>query len=213
MIVFINVACGAGSMSPPKPDFPNSVNVAATAQHAVAAPMSCPNCCFAGVAPTRKPVLRSCEMSPDLLAAMATIVPTVKTATCDFISVQPAARKQSGGAQERHQRDAEVGCEETPTMPTIRAVTVTKSIPKRAMPNIETNRGMKPRSAASRPGTSTAASAYGGNRQDDEYARQVAIGAGANVFITLRVMFVTTRSMMFDIPRSVMNTSHPASDR
>ena len=50
------------------------MTVAATAQQAQAAPMSWPSCWRAGVAPTRKPVLRSWEMSPALEAATATMV-------------------------------------------------------------------------------------------------------------------------------------------
>ena len=54
MTVFISVACGAGSSREPNVyALPSRSTVAATAQQAKAAPMSWPNCCRAGVAPTR----------------------------------------------------------------------------------------------------------------------------------------------------------------
>src|SRR5437870_5238797 len=40
-------------------------------------PMMRPICCFTGVAPTRYPVFRSCEVAPALAAAMHTIAPTI----------------------------------------------------------------------------------------------------------------------------------------
>jgi hypothetical protein len=52
--VFINVACGAGNSGEPNWNaLPRRRTVAATAQQANAAPTNCPNCCLAGVAPTR----------------------------------------------------------------------------------------------------------------------------------------------------------------
>jgi hypothetical protein len=54
MIVFIRVACGAGiSFEPNVYAPPKSITVPATAQQANAAPISCPSCWRAGVAPTR----------------------------------------------------------------------------------------------------------------------------------------------------------------
>ena len=44
-----------------------------------ATPMSSPICCARGVAPTRKPVLRSCVVAPPFAAAMATMPPTHST--------------------------------------------------------------------------------------------------------------------------------------
>ena len=45
MIVFISVACGAGiSFEPNSYALPSSITVAATAQHAKAAPISWPSC-------------------------------------------------------------------------------------------------------------------------------------------------------------------------
>src|SRR5258707_6624131 len=79
--VFISVACGAGSSGDPKVKArPSRSTVPAMAQQAQAAPRNWPNCCFAGVAPTRKPVFKSCEMSPAFEAAMQTTVPTVRMA-------------------------------------------------------------------------------------------------------------------------------------
>ena len=80
--------------------------VAATAQHANAAPINWPSCCRAGVAPTSQPVFRSCEMSPALDAATATIVPTVSTAARASGVTQPAAANTRRRAEQRHERDA-----------------------------------------------------------------------------------------------------------
>src|SRR5258708_39091230 len=49
----------------------NPITAAATAT-----PMSRPICWYFGVAPTRYPVLRSCEVAPALAAAMHTMPPT-----------------------------------------------------------------------------------------------------------------------------------------
>ena len=46
----------------------------------VSTPTSSPICCRLGVAPSKKPVLRSCEVSPAMDAAMATTHPTVSAA-------------------------------------------------------------------------------------------------------------------------------------
>ena len=42
----------------------------------VITPIIRPICWWRGVAPTRKPVLRSCEVAPALAAAMQTMAPT-----------------------------------------------------------------------------------------------------------------------------------------
>ena len=140
-MVFIKVACGAGSSREPKVyALPRSKTVAATAQHAKAAPMSWPSCCRRGVAPTSQPVLRSCEMSPAFEAAMATTVPTVSTAARSARLVQPDAANTVAVPSKVTRAMPEVGCEVTPTMPTMRAATATKSRPKRPTPAAQTMR-------------------------------------------------------------------------
>src|SRR6185295_283263 len=101
--VFISVACGAGSCSEPNVNaWPRMSTVPAIAQQAHAAPITWPSCWRAGVAPTRKPVFRSCAMSPALLAAIATIVPTVSTPA----RVDPARGPEDRGRPEqRDERD------------------------------------------------------------------------------------------------------------
>ena len=156
MIVFISVAWGAGISFVPKPYVPSSRTVAATAQHAKAAPMSWPSCWRAGVAPTSQPVFRSCEMSPALDAAIATMVPTVRTAARAPVSVQPAAAKTEATPSSVTSVMPDVGCDETPTIPTMRAATATKRTPKTPTPAAQTARGSGPMPPAKTPGTRAA---------------------------------------------------------
>src|SRR6185503_15164200 len=119
---------------------PSSSTVPAMAQHANAAPMNCPNCCLAGVAPTRYPVFRSCEMSPAFEAAMQTTVPTVRIAARAEGSVQPQATKTIETPRSVTSVIADVGFDETPMSPTKRDDTTTKQTPKIATPNAATSR-------------------------------------------------------------------------
>ena len=156
-MVFISMAWGAGISLLPKPKaWPIRITVAATAQQATDAPMSWPNCCLAGVAPTRNPVFRSWEMSPALEAAMATMVPTVSTAARAPPSTHPAAAKMEATPSSVTRVMPEVGWEETPTMPTMRAATATKSTPKTPTPAAQTMRGTRPMFPAKIPGTKAA---------------------------------------------------------
>src|SRR5712691_4162438 len=92
-------------------------------------------------------------MSPALDAATATMVPTVSTAARADGSVQPAAANTEATPSSVTSVMPEVGCEETPTIPTMRAATVTKRIPKRATPAAQTARGRGPIPPAKIPGT------------------------------------------------------------
>ena len=77
--VAISVAWGAGYLSEPMrwaSPWSRIRTVSPTTIEAVTTPMSSPICWARGVAPTRKPVLRSCEVAPALAAAMQTIAPT-----------------------------------------------------------------------------------------------------------------------------------------
>src|SRR5437763_6844742 len=127
MTVFINVACGAGSSGDPNVKaWPRRSTVPAMAQQAHAAPRNCPNYCFAGVAPTRKPVFRSCEMSPAFDAAIQTTVPPGRIAQRADGSVQPHSTKTMEAPSSVTSVIAEVGFEETPISPTMRDDTTTK---------------------------------------------------------------------------------------
>ena len=77
MIVAINVAWGAGSDVDPivMTECRASVVIPMT-NDAVRTPMMRPTCCRTGVAPTRNPVFRSCEVAPAMAAAMQTTAPT-----------------------------------------------------------------------------------------------------------------------------------------
>ena len=44
-------------------------------------PISKPICCQYGVAPTRKPVFKSCEVAPAMAAAMQTTPPIINAST------------------------------------------------------------------------------------------------------------------------------------
>src|SRR3954462_9441473 len=126
MTVFISVACGAGNSGEPNLNAePRSSTVPAIAQHANAAPMNCPNCWRAGVAPTRNPVFRSCEMSPAFDAAMQTTVPTVRIAARADGSVQPHKTKITATPRSVTSVIADVGLEDTPMRPTMRDDTTT----------------------------------------------------------------------------------------
>src|SRR3954469_5561874 len=154
--VFINVACGAGNAGEPNVNaLPRRSTVAATAQHANAAPMNCPNCWRAGVAPTRYPVFRSCEMSPAFDAAMQTTVPTVRIAARADGSRQPRRTKTTDTPRSVTSVMAEVGFDETPIRPTMRDDTTTKQTPKTATPMAATRRGTNAMLPANNPGTAT----------------------------------------------------------
>src|SRR5262245_38650662 len=95
-------------------------------------------------------------MSPALDAAMATMVPTVSTAARAPGSVQPAAAKTDATPSSVTSVMPEVGCDDTPTMPTMRAATVTNSTPKTPTPAAQTARGRGAMSPANTPGTNPA---------------------------------------------------------
>src|SRR5438067_8562947 len=129
--VFMSVACGAGSSGEPNVNaLPSSRTVPAIAQHANAAPMNWPSCWRAGVAPTRNPVFKSCEMSPAFDAAMQTTVPTVRIAARADGSVQPHNTKATDAPRSVTSVIADGGLDETPIRPTMRDDTTTKQTPK-----------------------------------------------------------------------------------
>ena len=103
-------------------------------------------------------------MSPALEAAMATIVPTVRTAAC-------RVRRRSSPRQRRRRPPPssvtsvipEAGCDDTPTMPTIRAATATNRMPNTPTPAAHTARCRGTHFAAEDPGHQ----AGHGHDQDD----------------------------------------------
>src|SRR3954462_8286957 len=93
-------------------------------------------------------------MSPALEAAMATTVPAVTTAAFASGAVQPKPAKHVATPSSVISVMPEVGCDETPTRPTMRAATATKRTPKIATPAAQTARCGNERSPAKTPGTS-----------------------------------------------------------
>ena len=87
-------------------------------------------CCFHGVAPMRKPVFRSCEVSPALEAAMQTTPPMVMASAPKAGAVQPFTRKMAEVAISVAMVMPETGLAELPMSPTMREATVTKRNPK-----------------------------------------------------------------------------------
>src|ERR1700679_1936939 len=87
-------------------------------------------CCFLVVAPVMEPVFKSWLVSPALEAAMQTTPPMVMARAPKAGAVQPLTRKMAAVAIRVAMVMPETGEAEEPTMPTIRAETVTKRNPK-----------------------------------------------------------------------------------
>ncbi len=87
-------------------------------------------CCFQGVAPIRNPVLRSCEVSPALAAAIQTTPPMLMASAPKAGAVQPLTRKIAAVAMRVAIVIPEIGFAELPIRPTIREETVTNRKPK-----------------------------------------------------------------------------------
>ena len=96
-------------------------------------PISNAICCLRGVAPIRKPVLRSCEVSPALADAMHTTPPIVIASAAKDGAVQPFTRKIADVAIKVAMVMPEIGLAELPINPTMREETVTKRKPKTTM--------------------------------------------------------------------------------
>ncbi len=81
---------GAGNSAVPNPyALFNSITDKHTNVADVNAPNNSPSCCFLGVAPSKKPVFKSCDVSPAIDAAIATTQPTVIAAVLPMSPVQP----------------------------------------------------------------------------------------------------------------------------
>ena len=89
-------------------------------------PTSSPTCWRRGVAPSKKPVFRSWDVSPAMDAAMATTQPTVRAPALPMSPVQPSSKKTVAVSNSVAMVIPLVGLEVTPTRPTMRDDTVTK---------------------------------------------------------------------------------------
>src|SRR5688500_20279130 len=99
-------------------------------------------CWFLGVAPTRKPVFKSCEVVPPFEAAIQTI-PPIESAVTKYGSaaVQPRARNARQVNSKVATVMPEIGFDDDPTSPVSRDETVTKRNPRmmiRRAPKIDT---------------------------------------------------------------------------
>ena len=86
-----------------------------------------------GVAPTRYPVFKSCEVSPASAEAMQTTPPMVMARAPNAGAVQPLTRKIAEVAISVAIVMPEMGFAELPISPTIRELTVTNRNPKTTM--------------------------------------------------------------------------------
>src|SRR5438270_3361310 len=94
------------------------------------APIRIETCCFQGVAPTRKPVLRSCEVVPPLDDAMQT-TPAIDSAVMRYSGpTQPSTTKIRQVNSSVAMVIPEIGLDDEPITPVIRELTVTNKNPK-----------------------------------------------------------------------------------
>ena len=96
----------------------------------VMAPMRMDHCCHFGVAPRRKPVLRSCEVVPPLEAAMQTTPPIDSASTACKGSTMPRPRKIKHVIKSVATVMPEIGLLDEPISPVRRDDTVTNRNPK-----------------------------------------------------------------------------------
>src|SRR3954453_14897665 len=91
----------------------------------IRAPTRIATCCRQGVAPTRKPVLRSCEIVPPLDEAMQTI-PAIDRAPSRYCDpTQPSITKITHVSSRVAIVIPEIGFDDDPITPVIRELTVT----------------------------------------------------------------------------------------
>src|SRR6187551_151691 len=88
-----------------------------------------PICCELGVAPTRNPVFKSCEVAPAMAAAMHTTDPTQIAIGAYASPVQPIATKIVQVRISVAMVMPEIGFDELPIRPVIRDDTLTKKKP------------------------------------------------------------------------------------
>ena len=91
-IIFISVACGAGTSAPPYPQAAfRRYRTPPIARPDTTTPIISPICCFLGVAPSRYPVFRSCDVSPAIAATIQITDPIAIAAVIPSIPVLPLA--------------------------------------------------------------------------------------------------------------------------
>src|SRR6185312_13194675 len=83
-----------------------------------------------GVAPTRNPVFRSCDVLPAFAEAMQTTPPIVMARAEYAVAVQPITRNMAQVAMRVAMAIPEIGFDELPIRPVIREETVTNRNPK-----------------------------------------------------------------------------------
>src|SRR5580704_13234065 len=91
----------------------------------VSAPATIAHCCFDGVAPTRKPVLRSCDVVPPLDEAMHTTAAIVRAVSESALLLWPSETKTRQEMSRAATVMPEIGLEDEPTSPVRRDETVT----------------------------------------------------------------------------------------
>src|SRR5207249_2492671 len=97
----------------------------------ITAPTRIDTCCFQGVAPTRNPVFRSCEVVPPLEEAMQT-TPAIDRAIRRYSEpTQPRSTKIRQVSRSVAIVMPEIGFDDEPITPVIRELTVTNKNPKR----------------------------------------------------------------------------------
>src|SRR5436190_8407605 len=95
----------------------------------VKAPTRIAYCCGRGVAPIKKPVLRSCEVVPPFEEAIHTTAATVRAVSIDACDVFPSAKKIMQVRRSVAIVMPEIGFEEEPISPVRREDTVTNKKP------------------------------------------------------------------------------------
>src|SRR5437868_10812787 len=95
-----------------------------------ATPISRAICCARGVAPTRNPVFKSCEVLPALADAMQTTPPIANANAPKAGAVQCKIRNMAEVAMSVAMAIPEMGLDDVPINPVMREETVTKRNPK-----------------------------------------------------------------------------------
>src|SRR5579863_2955509 len=123
--MFTAIVAGLNSSSPTFIKF----SVAPTANTEVITPIISASCCFEGVAPTRKPVFKSCEVPPALDDATHTTPPMVSASAEKALPVQPATKNIAQVAINVAIAMPLIGFDELPISPQMRDDTVTNKNP------------------------------------------------------------------------------------
>ena len=148
----------------------------------IKAPTRIEICCFQGVAPTRKPVFRSCEVVPPFDDAMQTI-PAIESAVIRYSGpTQPSNTKIRHVSKSVAIVMPEIGLDDEPITPVIRELTVTNTKPNNTiMPRADQPAG---RSVGIRCDAATASTRPSVPDQH-KWHRQVAIRSSHVARITL----------------------------